>query len=75
MEKTLSMKWAGILGVLNIVISTILCPRCGRPMTKISQSASQPGGRTDTFVYTCVMHGQFEILPNGRVLPKPETFH
>jgi hypothetical protein len=40
MEKTLSMKWAGILGVLNIVISTILCPRCGRPMTTILHSAS-----------------------------------
>ncbi len=51
------------------------CPRCGRPMTHVSSCASKPGGRIETFVNTCVMHGQFEILPNGRILPKPETFH
>jgi hypothetical protein len=51
------------------------CPRCGRPMTHVWSSASQPGGKIDTFCYTCVMHGQLEILPNGRILPKPETLH
>jgi hypothetical protein len=51
------------------------CPRCGRPMTHVWSSASQPGGKIDTFRYTCVMHGQLEILPNGRILPKPETLH
>jgi hypothetical protein len=51
------------------------CPCCGREMTHISHSASQPGGKIDTFVYTCVIHGQFEILPDDRLLLKPEKFH
>ncbi len=41
-------------------------------MLFITSGANQPGGKI-AYTFKCFVHGLFELTPDGRVLPKPET--